>query len=434
MDLAQVRVAVMGTLWARSQGGVVVASNDHPSALDDLEWLGIEPDAMVSAPRAERYRDACTQLIDRGTAYGCYCTMAEMREMPPNIGNLIEPVRYDGRCRRLSSRDRDTLTSAGRSPSVRLVRGDTTATFTTEDGRAWSTLPEFDFQLVRSDGQATTAFGLAVDTHTADGTHVVVDEDTAPELARWALIAERYGWELPQVAVLPPWRGPLASVTVSELRDAGYLPSAVLKFMLNTGWDSKGSSDLAALVSTFRLSDLFAVEGPVLLDHLREANGVVLRSIDEDERLAAVVEYLTRRGYSIAGFEPAWQRRFVSAILSDLRILSDVEELASLLLTATVDYDREVARVLRQADTQALIDDFEASFAELESDDDAAWRETLQVFRATSAAPGRALATLRMVLTGTRTGPNLASFLALLGRERCRGRLQKARRYTATKG
>lgn len=417
----------------------MVAGNDQPAALEDLAWLGIEPDSAVASPRLERYETATDELVERGTAYGCYCTSAEMREMSPNPSGWPEAVRYDGRCRRLTSQDRAALASAGRRAAIRLVRGDAQAALTTTDGRTWSDLPDFDFQVLRADGTASPAFALAADSHAAEATHVLVDESVAPDLPLWALIAETFAWELPAIAMLPRWSGPAASMTITELRDAGFLPVAVLDFLLRAGWTPKGPATLGGgylgkAAKKFAIESMTPSIEPVTIDPARAINGERLRSMGENERLVAVFDYLSRRGFATDEFDQPWRRRFVNAVLGEVQTLGDTEEMASLLFSATVDYDREVARILRLRETQRLIDDFEASFDGIAADDEAAWRDALLRFRSTVATPGRALATLRMVLTGARTGPSLAAFLALLGAERCRSRLNKARRYSATKG
>ena len=203
----------------------------------------------------------------------------------------------------------------------------------------------------------------------------------------------------------------------------------MLRLAARAGWDPGEAVALTDMAKGFEMSAVQSTAPPFDMMALRRENAAVLRQITEDERVFAMVDHLDRRGYPMSAREPAWQRRFVAAVLPDLETLADAEPMAALLLTPTVDYDREVARILREPATQALITHFEGAMAGVDSVSVDAWRDVLTRFRTGTAAPGRALATLRLVMTGQRNGPNLAALLSLLGIEGCKTRIEKARRY-----
>jgi nondiscriminating glutamyl-tRNA synthetase len=432
LDLAQARLMLFATLWARSLGGTVCASGDNGAVMDDLTWLGLEPDEVVATPKEGRYTAVADELVGRALAYPCFCGTTEFREMAPIPSGQPESHRYDGRCRGLTEDDRKALRKGGRAVAVRLAQNGAVGAFTTRDGRTFTVSPDFDFCLIRGDSSVLPPFAALVDDHTAGATVTLIEERAATDAPYRSLIAAALGWSQPEIALLPEWTAPASTQSVRELRAAGFHPRTLLRALAATGWDPGEATTVAAMVARFQLGEVRSSSADLDLNALREINGALLASLPEAERVAAVVDHLTRHGFPLADRDPRWQARFVAACLPDLRTVADAQALASLLVISTVDYDKEAVRILRAPATQSLLLAFERTLDSLTTDEEAEWIEAVARFRQQADSPGRALGTLRLALTGTREGPNLAALLSLLGRERCRSRLDKARRYAAS--
>lgn len=431
------RLALFATLWAQGRGGTVVASTENRAALDDLEWLGIEPAEMAAPIDSKRAYAVGQELVEAGKAYPCFCSVAELREMPGNPGGYPEPVLYDQRCRKLSLADRAALEKMGRKAQIRVIVPDDPVAVEGFGGPP----PASDFAVVQADGSPTALFSSIVAARDAAATSILVDGSRAHELAHWLVVANAMGWEIPALHVLPPWLSPdglpigikADGLTVSELRTRGFHPRAIVRIAAQAGWDPGDTDDIEVMAEAFDLGAV-STDSPALdMDVLLQLNGDTLRSLEEHELVTAMGEHLERKGYPFTEREPEWQRRFVASVAKTMTTLSDAEEWASLLLTNTADYDRDVARVLRAPDTQALITEFEKAMAKVKNqgEDSRSWRDVLGDFRREAAAPGRALVTMRIVLTGRREGPGLPPILALLGVEGCTQRLEKARRYAS---
>ncbi len=432
------RLALFGTLWAHSKKGTVVASIENRAALDDLEWVGIEPDEMAAPANQKRAGEVAQELVDAELAFPCYCTAAEFREMQVNPSGFPETVLYDGRCRKLTPTDRAAMERMGRKPRIRLVLPETLPTVDGLDAPD----PKADFPILEPDGSPNDQFSAVLSPREAGATAMLVDGARVHELAHWLVIADALNWKLPELRILPPWiAADGASVadqpqtwSIASLRDAGFTDRAILRAAAQAGWDPGDAIDLDDMAARFDIDDISS-ESPILdPEALRKLNGSMVRDLGGAELISVIGEYLERKGYPFMEREPAWQERFVKTAVQDLDILSDAEVWAGILLTSTVDYDREVARFLRNPATHDLIDAFEKAMdAAIKGDDADArdWRKVLIGFREAADAPGRALATLRIVLTGQREGPGLAGILGLLGPEGCRARLEKARRYVS---
>lgn len=426
----------------RGQGGLTVARPDGGTALEDLEWLGLDPNELLPSNRKDRCQALAAELVERGVAYPCFCTPAELREMYSLQASNDRPLRYDGRCRRLSATDIEALRRAGRSPCVRLALPDSPVHVTDVTGASYAveTVGLDDFRIVLTDGNPSEVFGDLVDDMDAEVTQVLWLKSRRGELVTRAVLSQVLGWTLPRLVLLEDWIGadgkPIghegSKTSIGELRAAGFHPRALLIASARAGWSPGDSLELDDLVQRFELEAL--ADQPVTYDPvgLREVNREVLSRISLEDAVHAVVDHLDRRGYPMSERDPEWQRQFVTVIRADLTTLADAEDMAALLLTPTVDYDREVARTLREPATQQLITQFEGAMQGVPDFDVEAWREALARFRSTLSAPGRGLATLRLVLTGQRNGPSLPAILSLLGQGGCRVRIEKARRYSGT--
>ncbi len=427
LTMTDARTSLLGALWMWSRGGEVATSNENATALDDLEWLGIEPDAMVSAPKEARYLAAAETLVEAGAAYHCYCTSAQYREMQA-APDGPEPIIYDGRCRKLNPGELAALEKANRKKRVRLaVPADKPAL---PEGWADLPWPEVDHVLLEVDKAPSPAFAAAVDGAVAKATAALYDSDTRAWQLERALVDLALGNPLPELLAIPAWRGAMDSI--AELREAGHHPDALLAALIEGLWSPDEplvGGDLEDGAESFDPSDV-APEAPEIDDDaLRAITGRTLAAMDDARLLEALVTHLSRRGYNVGDFDREWQSRFTAAARPTLTTLADAEILAGVLTAPTVDYTPRVTRLLHRPGVAEILDWFDAALAQVEDGDTAGWRAAIQAYRVEAESPGRALSTLRVVLTGSREGPPLAPVLALLGHERCRERLDKARRH-----
>ena len=124
VHIGDLRLALVTSMWAWSKKGVLVATDNSPGALEDLEWLAVAPDETVGCETKAATQAMVDQLLAENKAYHCYCTPAELREMPAAPRGYREGTLYDGRCRTLSAQDQKALSKAGRKPTVRLRTAD----------------------------------------------------------------------------------------------------------------------------------------------------------------------------------------------------------------------------------------------------------------------------------------------------------------------
>src|SRR5215467_8178055 len=94
LHIGGARTALFNWLYARGRGGKIllrIEDTDRERStdaaikaiLDGLEWLGIEWDdqTVYQHHRAARHREVAEQMLAAGTAYRCYATPDELKEM-----------------------------------------------------------------------------------------------------------------------------------------------------------------------------------------------------------------------------------------------------------------------------------------------------------------------------------------------------------------
>ena len=276
LHIGGVRTALFSWLQARRHGGqFVLRIEDTDRArsteeaiqviLDGMEWLGLRADEgpLYQTDRFDRYTEVAEQLMEQGHAYHCYCSKAELDEMRAAQMARGEKPRYDGRCR-----DR-TEPREGVPPVVRFRNPDEGRVVVDDQVRGRVTFDNHeldDVVLLRSDGVPTYNFSVVVDDMDMGITHVVRGDDHLNNTPRQINIYRALGAEPPSFAHVPMILGPdgaklskrHGAVSVLQYRQEGYLPEALLNYLVRLGW-SHGDQEIFSMdemISMFDIGDV----------------------------------------------------------------------------------------------------------------------------------------------------------------------------------
>ncbi len=250
------RTALFNLLYARHCGGSFhlriedtdplrskAASID--AILAGLNWLNIlwNGDIIFQSKRYNRHIEVAYDLLKRGAAYYCYCTMQELEEMRVAAKNAGRPIGYDGRWR-----DRDPREAPqGVRPTIRLrvQREGETILDDLVQGRVTVMNKQLDDMiLLRADATPTYMLSVVVDDHDMGVTHVIRGDDHLMNAFRQAQIYQAMGWERPLFAHIPLIHGPDGTklskrhgvLGVETYRKMGFLPEAVCNYLTRLGW------------------------------------------------------------------------------------------------------------------------------------------------------------------------------------------------------
>ncbi len=286
------RTALFSWLYARRHGGEFIlrvedtdrersTAESVDAILEGMSWLGLDYDQgpFFQSERFPRYREVVQRLLDSGHAYHCYCSKERLETLRAGqMANKQKP-RYDGHCRPSCSRAvhalRDIRPSMAKSavpagatdaPVVRF-RNPADGEVVMEDairGRiAFQNAELDDLIIARGDGTPTYNLTVVVDDSDMEISHVIRGDDHINNTPRQINIIRALGLEPPIYAHVPMILGDdgqrlskrHGAVSVVEYRKQGYLPEALLNYLVRLGW-SHGDQEIFSLDEMVALFDL----------------------------------------------------------------------------------------------------------------------------------------------------------------------------------
>lgn len=273
LHIGGARTALFNWLYARKHGGrfiLRIEDTDRERSttesvnviLEAMAWLGLDYDEgpFYQSERFPRYREVIRQLLDQGKAYHCYCTKEELDEMRQAQMERKEKPRYDGRCRhRGGPREGVEPVVRFKNPSDGVVIVDDLVR-----GRVVFQNQELDDLIIaRSDGTPTYNLTVVVDDLDMQMTLVIRGDDHLNNTPRQINILRALGGEPPAYAHVPMILGEDGSrlskrhgaVSVLEYRDQGYLPEALINYLVRLGW-AHGDQEVFTIDEMIELFDI----------------------------------------------------------------------------------------------------------------------------------------------------------------------------------
>ena len=466
LHIGGARTALYNYLLAQQTGGQFILRIEDtdqtrfvPGAMEgqmnSLRWLGLQwdegPDVggphapYVQSQRSDIYRQHAEQLIAGGKAYYCFCTKERLDALRHEQQILKQQSRYDGHCRNIPLAEAKARTTSGESCVVRfkvstagkttaadLLRGDMTVDNTTLD----------DFVIIKSDGTSLYHLAAMVDDYRMGITHVIRSSEWLPSLPKHALIYRAFGWPEPawvhlSVFLKPSGKGKMSkrdvtegySILVKDLPALGYLPEAVLNWIVLMGWSLDDKTEfftLADMVQGFNLERLNPSPAAVNFEKFDHFNGVHIRALPLAELARRLGPFFASAGLPA---DQATLLRIVPLIQERLATLDEAVEKVAFLFRPDVSYDPALL-IQKGMDAASALAALGRASARLRSLPDLTHTTTEQPMRALAdelkLKPGQLFGLLRVALTGQTVSPPLFESIAVMERETVFSRLAQA--------
>ena len=412
--------------------------------IDSLAWIGISADdSHFEGPHfqseyATAHLEAAQRLFDAGAAYYCDLTGDEVQRRAKELG-----VSGYGAW----SRDRGLGPGPGRVLRFRVPEGTTVVHDLVRGDVSFDNATIEDFVLVRGNGTPVFLLANVVDDIEMGITHVVRAEEHLPNTPKQQMLWEALGHEPPVWAHVPvlvnEQRKKLSKrrdkVALEQYRDEGYLPEAMVNYLMTLGWTPPGAEERGSEIASwdemeaaFRLEDVTTSPAFFDLKKLAAFNGEYTRALPLDEfvRLAA------------AELPDDWDRDRFTAIaphiqqrLTTLKEVPGVVDFLFLPDGADVEIDESSWGKAFQPDWAVpLLADVIEAYESLEWTADAVKAALEQVMVAYGIKLGKAQAPVRVAATGRSVGPPLFESLEVLGRDETLRRLRVAHARAAGAG
>src|SRR3984893_5382156 len=230
--------------------------------LDGMEWAGLVQDEgpFFQTKRFDRDKEVIEEMLAEGTAYRCYCTKEELEQMRAQQVARGEKPRYDGRWRERT----DSL--PGVPPVVRFKNplvGEVVVNDVVHGPVVFQNAELDDLIIARSDGTPTYNFCVVVDDMDMEITHVIRGDDHLNNTPRQLNMLLALGAKAPVYAHLPMILGAdgaklskrHGAVSVLQYRDEGFLPEALLNYLVRLGW-SHGDQEIFSIDEMIQLFDI----------------------------------------------------------------------------------------------------------------------------------------------------------------------------------
>ena len=450
LHIGGARTALFNFLFARHHGGKFILriedtdrERSTPEAinaiLDAMNWLGLDWDEgpFYQTKRYPLYEEKVQKLLSEGKAYPCVCTPEKLEAKRQLAQKEKRKSMYDGTCRPpegvipplpqdkpytirfRSPRDGSTIVNDA-------VKGDVVF-----DNRELD-----DLIIARSDGTPTYNFCVVVDDIDMGITHIIRGDDHLANTPRQILLYQALGDTPPQFAHVPLILGldkarlskRHGATSVTVYRDMGYLPEAILNYLVRLGW-SHGDQELFSreeLIEKFSLESVGKSAGVFNPEKFLWVNFHYLKTRPLSQLAEEIVPYIVAKGYPVPQ-DKSWLERMIKTLQERSRTLVELVDSAHFYLTDDIAIDEKAAKKFLTLEVSRplskLIERLSALDEFSEANIESAFSGVLEEF---GLSMGKLAQPVRVALTGSTVSPGIHEVIAVLGKERTIRRLQSA--------
>ena len=471
LHIGGARTAIYNWAFARATGGTFVlriedtdpersTEENTQIILRALRWMGLDWDEgpEVGGPcgpyfqtqRTDTYEAALQKLIDAGAAYPCFCTKEELdakREAAEKTEGGY--AGYDRPCRAIPADEAAARVAAGEPHVWRLKVPDDHGPVTFKDAvygdMSFPIDVMDDMILRRTDGTFTYNFAVVCDDVNMAITHVIRGDDHLSNTPRQVMVYEALGAPVPTFAHISMILGAdgkklskrHGATSVEEYRDAGYLSDAFVNYLALLGWSLDGETTiiprdvLASKFSLDRISKNPAIFDPKKLDWVNAEyiNGMSDAQFADEIMVPELHEAGLIEGNVEYGED--WIDALAAIVKPRTKMPADAVTVAApIFATAeTLEYDeKSVNKGLAKEGMGAILD---AAKAALEGVDE--WTAA-NIDAALEPLPEQmdlkkrvVFQAVRVAVCGNMVSPPLGETMALVGRDDCLARIDRAR-------
>jgi glutamyl-tRNA synthetase len=439
------RTALFSWLYARqNQGQFVLRIEDTDrerstdasvdAILEGMAWLGLNYDEgpYYQTQRFDRYKEVIQQLVDQGDAYYCYCSKEALETRRAEQMSRKEKPRYDGRCRHGNPVKNDV------QPVIRFknptegsvlfndcVKGDITINNSELD----------DLIIARGDGSPTYNLTVVIDDWDMGINYVVRGDDHINNTPRQINILKALSVEPPRYAHLPMILGDDGSrlskrhgaVSVMQYRDDGFLPQALLNYLVRLGW-SHGDQEIFSIEEMIAYFDLASVNvsaSAFNTEKLVWLNHHYMMTADPATITPHLQWHLEDQAINTAD-GPALED-VVVALRERTKTLKEMAAASRYFYADFASYDEKAAKKNFKGEARQVLQQLGVQFSAVtEWDGEALHQIVLDTAEKLDLKLGKVAQPLRVAISGQAATPGIDVTLTLLGRAKTLARIQRA--------
>ncbi|OGT50729.1 MAG: glutamate--tRNA ligase [Gammaproteobacteria bacterium RIFCSPHIGHO2_12_FULL_42_13] len=433
------RTALFAWLYARHLGGKFILRIEDTdrersteasiqAILDGMSWLALDYDEgpFFQTHRMARYQEVIQQLLVEGHAYRCTCSQARLEKLRETQMQQGEKPRYDGHCR--------ALEISSDVPHVVRFKNPTEGAVVFEDfirGKITVENAELDDLIIlRSDGYPTYNFCVVVDDHDMKITDIIRGDDHINNTPRQINMLKALNAPMPRYGHVPMILGSdgkrlskrHGAVSVTQFREEGYLPEALLNYLVRLGW-SHGDQEIFSREEMVQYFDVLHINhSPAAFDF---------------EKLDWLNQHYIKSTHAVEAFE--YQLRSLGLVIADgpetslvydaqkerVKTLREMAEKSRYFYEEKVEYDDAAVKKHLTDDARDLLKSAHQYFESLSPWTKESLHEAITVIAEQNGVKmGQLAQPLRVAVTGNTASPSIDTTLFLVGKTRVLARLR----------
>jgi glutamyl-tRNA synthetase len=427
--------------------------------MDSLRWLGLEWDEGpdIGGPfapynqseRVSIYNEIAEELIDRGSAYYCFCSPERLGRVRQEQQKQKRPPRYDGLCRLLSKEEAKSRVENGESHVVRFKTpksGKTTAIDLLRDPIVVDNANIDDYILVKSDGMPVYHLAAIADDHLMDITHVFRGSEWLATFPLHVMIYQAFEWEQPtwihlSLFLNPSGKGKLSkrhtidpksgvkSVYTLDLKEMGYLPEAVNNWCALMGWSYDDHTEvfpMSELIDKFSLDKLSPSPAAVNFSKLDHFEGLYILELPTEDLQACILPFFENAGYVV---DIDKLNKITPLIQERIRTLDEAVEMAGFFFLDDIQVESELLlgkNMNPSESANAAKHSLEVIQSSSSMDAETIEPKLRALAEELGLKAGQLFGILRIAVTGQRVSPPLMESMEIIGKAKVVERIQTA--------
>jgi len=454
LHIGGARTALYSWLFARQNNGKFIlriedtdlernSQKSVDAIIDGMNWLGLDYDEgpIFQTDRFDRYKEVIQQLLDNGKAYRCDCSPETLDAVREQQRANKEKPKYNGKCRERHDVPVEGSVIRFKNPLEGdvvihdLVKGDIVINNRELD----------DLVLARPNGVPTYNLTVVVDDMDMQMTHVIRGDDHINNTPRQMNLFDALGAKMPEFAHVPMILGDdgkrlskrHGAVGVMQYRDDGYIPQALLNYLLRLGWshDEQEIFSREEMIELFKLENVNVAASTFNTKKLIWVNEQYIKTLPAEELAQHLQWHLDNQNLDITNNPnvPAITD-VIEGHRDRAKTLKELAESIRYYYEDFTEYDENAAKKNFKTATpgilQILLDKFTAVNNWNPESIEAVITATCEELELGMGKVGPAL---RVAVTGTAMSPSLDVTLNLVGKERTLKRIEKAVAFATAK-
>jgi len=440
LHIGGVRTALFNWLYAKKNNGLFklrIEDTDlkrssleaKEAILQGLKWIGLnwDEDPIYQSKRSDKHKEIANILLEKGYAYRCFCSPEELSEMREKAKAEKRAPRYNGKWRNLSPSEAPTniepvirikCPQEGTSELNDIIQGNILIKNSELD----------DFIILRSDKTPTYMLSVVVDDHDMNITHVIRGDDHLTNTIRQKQIYDSLNWKLPIYAHIPLIHGMdggklskrHGALGVEAYNDMGYLPDAMLNYLLRLGW-SHGDKEIFSrneAIDLFNLESIGKSSAKFDIERLTSLNADYIQNSKNKDLLDHINNLYKKEKINLNNTHLNLIENGLNGIKSRARTLIELKEMTTFYTASIpIPLDEKSKKILTKENIQ-LLKDYHNHLKNIKN-----WeKENIEMnikdyCNNNNINLGKVAQPLRAATTGKSVSPGLYELMEVLGKE-----------------